>query len=388
MEKPVIFYRLRQEGICQFRRRALAKETQTKLLLALDRMALAVPICGKVSIYRIWEYLDLISNEFEEGDRRSFSNTQSPAGITQIATHQSVTQAILVPMTAPNGDQVSFGQGIMTNQFTLFGRRVKQLRNLRFTQSLPSRQSCLLNLDPGRPPDPGQRVDQRATLYVERSAHRGFRGATIEGHDHCGEFFAIDAGRSATMAAAPPCCGKSGMNTLLDQGSFELRERAKNVEQEFALRCGGVHLLGQRPKSDTSLFEVSHSGEKMRQRSAKPIEFPDDEAIACLDESQRLGQASTIAAASSDPIFEQMALINPGAQKSVTLQVHHLTIAGRRDTHVADQHVRKTSHERFPHSAPFRQGLSYGFWGQNNVFFAGWTASRKSTDSRQPPKPA
>ena len=36
-----------------------------------------------------------------------------------------------------------------------------------------------------------------------------------------------------------------------------------------------------------------------------------------------------------------------------------------RDAHVADQHVRKTSPEGFPHSASFRQGLSCSFWPTN-----------------------
>jgi hypothetical protein len=47
----------------------------------------------------------------------------------------------------------------------------------------------------------------------------------------------------------------------------------------------------------------------MRQRSAKSVQLPDDQAIAGFDESQRLGQASTITAAPGDPIFEKMTRI-------------------------------------------------------------------------------
>jgi hypothetical protein len=56
-----------------------------------------------------------------------------------------------------------------------------------------------------------------------------------------------------------------------------------------------------------------------------------------------------------------MTLIDTGSEQSITLQVQHLAVAFRRDAHVADQHVRKTSFSGFPHSAPFRHGLSHTF---------------------------
>ena len=40
---------------------------------------------------------------------------------------------------------------------------------------------------------------------------------------------------------------------------------------------------------------------------------------------------------------------------------HYVDTGGARDAHVADQHVRRTSLSGFPHSAPFRQGLSHIF---------------------------
>ena len=101
--------------------------------------------------------------------------------------------------------------------------------------------------------------------------------------------------------------------------------------------------------------------EEMRQRSAEPVQLPDDQAVAGSDESQRLGQAGTIAAAAGGPILEQVTLIDPGGEERVTLQVQNLTVAVRRDAHVADQHVRKTSSNEFPHSVSFRQGLSCSF---------------------------
>ena len=145
------------------------------------------------------------------------------------------------------------------------------------------------------------------------------------------------------MAAATARRGKPGLHPLLDQGPLELRERAEYVEQQLALRRGGVHLLGQRPEGDAPRLEVSHRGQQMGQRSAQPIQLPDDQAVARSDECQRLGQTGTIATAAADTVLEQVTLIDAGGQQRVTLQVQHLTVAVGRDAHVAHQHVRKTS---------------------------------------------
>ena len=83
-----------------------------------------------------------------------------------------------------------------------------------------------------------------------------------------------------------------------------MSQRAENVEQELAVRRGGIHLLGQRTKGDTALLEVRHSGEEMRQRSAKSVQLPDDQAIAGFHEGQRLGQADAITPAPGDPILK------------------------------------------------------------------------------------
>jgi hypothetical protein len=56
-----------------------------------------------------------------------------------------------------------------------------------------------------------------------------------------------------------------------------------------------------------------------------------------------------------------VALIDPGSEERVTLQVHDLAVTASADAHVADQHVRKTSPKQFPQTASFRQGLSYSF---------------------------
>ena len=91
----------------------------------------------------------------------------------------------------------------MADQLTRLGGRIEQLRNLGFAQSLPSRHSCLLDLGPDRPPDPGQRVDERAALDAERAADRGFGGAGIERRRHRGKFLRVgviaDSSRKSTL---------------------------------------------------------------------------------------------------------------------------------------------------------------------------------------------
>ena len=163
------------------------------------------------------------------------------------------------------------------------------------------------------------------------------------------------------MPTAMPCRGQSGLNPFLDQRAFELRERPENVEQQLALRRGGIHLFGKRTKGDAALLQIGHRGEQMRQRSAEPVQLPDHQAVARSDEGQRLGQPGTVATASSRAILEQVALIDPGGEQRVTLQVHDLAATAGGDAHVAHQHVRKTSAERFPHTAIFRHCLSYSF---------------------------
>ena len=119
-------------------------------------------------------------------------------------------------------------------------------------------------------------------------------------------------------------------------------------------------------------LEVGNRRQQVRQRSAEPVQLPDDQAIAGSDERKRLGQTGTIAAATADPILEQVTLIDAGGEQRVTLQVQNLTVAVGRDAHVADQHVRKTSSNGFPHSAPFRQGLPYRFRPGKQGVSASW----------------
>jgi hypothetical protein len=98
--------------------------------------------------------------------------------------------------------------------------------------------------------------------------------------------------------------GQPRLDPLLDQRPFKLRQRSEDVKQEFTLRCGRVHLFGQGTEGDVARLEVSHRGEEMRQRSTEPIQLPDDQAVAGLDESERLGQTGPIASTAASAILE------------------------------------------------------------------------------------
>jgi hypothetical protein len=62
-----------------------------------------------------------------------------------------------------------------------------------------------------------------------------------------------------------PLCHEAGLNALLDQRPFELRQCTEDVEQEFALRRGGVHLLSERAEGDAAFLEARYRGQEMRQ---------------------------------------------------------------------------------------------------------------------------
>ena len=128
---------------------------------------------------------------------------------------------------------------------------------------------------PGRPADTDQRVDERAAPDAEGAADRCLGGAAVECGDHRAEFLRVDRDGTAATTATTARRGEPCLNALLDQRPLELRQCPEDVEQQLALRCGGVDLLGQRPERDTAFLEVCHCGQQMRQGSTEPIQLPD-----------------------------------------------------------------------------------------------------------------
>ena len=81
--------------------------------------------------------------------------------------------------------------------------------------------------------------------------------------------------------------------------------------------------------------------------------------------------------------FVKVAFIHTGRQQGVALKVQHLPVTVRGHAHVADQHVRKTPHNEFSHTAPFRHGLSCIFAAENAAISPAPRARRKSPVFRQ-----
>ncbi len=159
-----------------------------------------------------------------------------------------------------------------------------------------------MRLRAGRPADPCQGVDERAALDPEGAADRGFRRTAFERRDDGRDLFRVDRDRAAAVPTAASRGGKTGANPLLGQGALELRQRSEDMEEEFALRGGGVHLLGQRAECDAAILLLVYCREQMGQRSPETVELPHHKAIARLEEGQRLPKAGTIIAAAAGAI--------------------------------------------------------------------------------------
>src|SRR5271166_3822985 len=319
MNKPFVLDGARQQPRRQCRGGAWPKRTQPQPILQLGGMAPAVPLGSQILVDGFWKNVELFSDECDERFRWSLAGLQRATGIAQVAQHERMTEAVVIATTTPDRRDVGVRKCVVAHELSLVDRWIEQRHDLVFAQLLPSRHSCLLDLAAGRPADPGQGVDQSAALDAERAAHRGLRGAAFERRRHCREFLGIDRNGPAAAPPTPARGGQAGLHPLLRERPLELRQRAEDMEQELTLRRRGVHLLGQRTESDPARLEVGDRLEQMGQRSTEPVQLPDDQAVACANEGERLGQARTVTAAATDPILEQVTLIDADGQQRVTL---------------------------------------------------------------------
>jgi hypothetical protein len=124
--------------------------------------------------------------------------------------------------------------------------------------------------------------------------NRGLGRAAVERHHHCRQLFAVDRDRAPTSSAAAPGRCEACPNPLLDQGPLELRQGTEDMEQEFALRRGGVHLFGERPKRDPTFLEAVYCREQVGKRSAETVKLPYHKAVVRSEERQSLCQAGAL----------------------------------------------------------------------------------------------
>jgi hypothetical protein len=83
-------------------------------------------------------------------------------------------------------------------------------------------------------------------------------------------------------------------------------------------------------------------------------------------------------------IIEQLALINPGGKKRVTLKVQHLPVIVGGNAHIAHQHVRKTHQGPFPYTISFRHEFPCIFSAPGKPFQPLLAACRKTSVFRHP----
>lgn len=118
-----------------------------------------------------------------------------------------------------------------------------------------------MRLYAGRPADPSQGIDERAALDSKGAADRGFRRTAFERRDDGRHLLRVDRDRAPAPSSATARRGEASANPLLDQRALELRQRTEDLEQEFPLWGGGVHLFGQRAECDATILQFVHGRE-------------------------------------------------------------------------------------------------------------------------------
>jgi hypothetical protein len=102
-----------------------AERTEPKLLLAFDGVALAIPLLGKVCVDRCWKNIDLFSNKRQQSGWWPLTNAHGATGISQVAAHEGVAEAVVITAAPVDRCQVGFRQSVMADQFALFCWRIK-----------------------------------------------------------------------------------------------------------------------------------------------------------------------------------------------------------------------------------------------------------------------
>jgi hypothetical protein len=130
------------------------------------------------------------------------------------------------------------------------------------------------------------------------------------------------------FAAAPPGGGEPGHDPLLDQRPLVLGERAKDVEQELAVRRRGVHLLGQRAERDTLGLEVLDDADQVRKGPAEAVELPHHQDVAGVQELQAGFQPWPIIARARGLVLVKVPLVDAGGDQRIVLQIDRLAFVG------------------------------------------------------------
>jgi len=98
--EPVVLDRLRHKGRCQFSGGSPSERTKLETLLALDGMALAIPLAREIIVDRFRKHADLFSTECKQGRGWSFTGSQGAARMAQVAEHDRIAEPIGITVNA------------------------------------------------------------------------------------------------------------------------------------------------------------------------------------------------------------------------------------------------------------------------------------------------
>jgi hypothetical protein len=141
MGKSIILNRVRQQPGGQLSGRARAKGTEPKSVLQFRRMTPAVLLRGEIVIngFRRTSVCSATNETRAAGGRCA----QGTTGVTQVAKHKRVAEAVMIATAASDHRDIRIGKRVVAHQFTLIGERIEQRGELGFGQLLPSCHSHL-----------------------------------------------------------------------------------------------------------------------------------------------------------------------------------------------------------------------------------------------------
>src|SRR5216683_2601036 len=87
------------------------------------------------------------------------------------------------------------------------------------------------------------------------------------------DFGGRHARRTAPSAAAGSGCFQPGERALPNEVALELRQGAKDVEDELAARRGGIDVFLQTAETDVATLELGDRVDQMAQRATQSIEL-------------------------------------------------------------------------------------------------------------------
>ena len=81
---------------------------------------------------------------------------------------------------------------------------------------------------------------------------------------------------------------QSGVCALLDDVSLKLGQGSEDVEDQFSSGCGGVDAFGDALEANVPVVEVGDRLDEVLEGAAKPVQSPDDQAVAFPEVAERL----------------------------------------------------------------------------------------------------